>query len=126
MAAARSVAVEPAGSPRVDPSGNLIVQLVGHGAGGYRVAAPPLERNPSTIRTLSTLGQTSSGLACPLPLPCDLARATATWPVAADGKPSAFLVAYSSTYSWPLSSRISYMTSSMIWRSTRRSSARSA
>ena len=38
---------------------------------------------------------------------------------------SLVLPAYTLRYSWPVSSRISNITSSVIWRSTRRSSARS-
>ena len=113
MAAARSVAVEPAGNPRVDPSGNLIVQLVGHGAGGYRV---PLAR----LGTARSPGRRRAGYDRRV-----LLERRRRGPCSADGKPSAFLVAYSSTYSWPLSSRISNITSSMICRSTMRSSARS-
>ena len=61
--------------------------------------------------------------------PSSAGRRTASVAVAADvavvSVAERFLLAYSSTYSWPDSSRISYMTSSMICRSTRRSLARS-
>ena len=46
------------------------------------------------------------------------------WPARrGSGRRRPSCVAYSSTYSWPVSSRISYITSSVIWRSTMRSSA---
>src|SRR5690606_18805581 len=62
--------------------------------------------------------------------PCSAAEAPrppslpATTAVGWGGSDSGRRVAYSSTYSWPVSSRTSYISSSVIWRRSRRSSTR--
>ena len=137
MAAARSPAVVPAGNARVEPSGSVIVISSAMGPEGTGAAVPA--RNPMRASgRLARARRRSTGGRRPLAVGpgarpsavVAVRRASApgvtTSAVSADGKVSAFLVAYSSTYSWPESSRISNITSSMIWRSTSRSSARSA
>ena len=104
-----------------EPSGSVIV-MSAMGADGtgaprcpdrFRFGRPGARRRGAARRRASS--PWPSGVARPLDSrSCRLGVGIA----------SAFLVAYSSTYSWPVSSRISYITSSMIWRTSRSSPGR--
>ena len=105
MAAARPAGGGAGGQRARRTVGQPDRDLVGHGARRYR---RPRERSGTGCDRVSRRGWSTSALErrgggsspAPWPLP-PVASSSTTWAVSAAGMPSAFLVAYSSTYSWP-------------------------